>query len=100
MLRGEYNSKLLLLEFEVANVVAKGRVREKDKENVVKGHEVKSGQRRIWSKIWSMAKMWSIAKMWSMELMVGGKDVVDGKDKVQRTWSKKVVGCNLARGND
>ena len=51
MLRGEYNSKLLLLEFEVANVVAKGRVREKDKENVVKGHEVKSGQTRIWSKI-------------------------------------------------
>ena len=37
--------------FEVANVVAKGRVREKDKENVVKGHEVKSGQTRIWSKI-------------------------------------------------
>ena len=51
MLRGEYNSKLLLLEFEVANVVAKGRVREKDKENVVKGHEVKPGQTRIWSKI-------------------------------------------------
>ena len=47
LLRGEYNSKLLLLEFEVANVVAKGRVREKDKENVVKEHEVKSGQRRI-----------------------------------------------------
>ena len=38
MLRGEYNSKLLLLEFEVANVVAKGRVREKDKENVVIRH--------------------------------------------------------------
>ena len=94
MLRGEYNSKLLLLEFEVANVVAKGRVREKDKENVVKGHEAKSGQRRIWS------KFWSIAKMWSMELMVGGKDVVDGKDKIQRIWSKMVVGCNLARGND
>jgi hypothetical protein len=37
--------------FEVANVVAKGRVREKDKENVVKGHEVISGQTRIWSKI-------------------------------------------------
>ena len=33
-----------------------------------------------------------------MELMVGGKDVVDGKDKVQRIWSKMVVGCNLARG--
>ena len=29
--------------FEVANVVAKGRVREKDKENVVKGHAVKHG---------------------------------------------------------
>ena len=38
-------------EFEVANVVAKGSVREKDKENVVKGHEVKPGQTRIWSKI-------------------------------------------------
>ena len=37
--------------FEVANVVAKGRVREKDKENVVKGHEIKSGQTRILSKI-------------------------------------------------
>ena len=41
-----------------------------------------------------------MAKMGSMELMVGGKDVVDGKDKVQRIWSKMVVGCNLARGND
>ena len=39
-------------------------------------------------------------KMWSIELMVGGKDMVDGKDKVQRIWSKMVVGCNLARGND
>ena len=36
---------------EVANVVVKGRVREKDKENVVKGHDVKPGQTRIWSKI-------------------------------------------------
>ena len=35
----------------MANVVAKGRVREKDKENVVKGHEVKPGQTRIWLKI-------------------------------------------------
>ena len=47
-----------------------------------------------------MAKMWSIAKTWSMELMVGGKDVVDGKDKVQRIWSKMVVGCNLAKDNN
>ena len=47
-----------------------------------------------------MAKMWSNAKMWSMELIVGGKDVVDGKDNVQRIWSKMVVGCKLARGND
>ena len=37
--------------FEVANVVAKGRVREKDIEKVVKRHEVKSGQTRIWSMI-------------------------------------------------
>ena len=35
-------------------------------------------------------------KMWSMELMVGGRDLVDGKDKVQRIWSKMVVGCYLA----
>ena len=39
------------LSFEVADVVAKDKVREKDKENVVKGHEVKPGQTRIWSKI-------------------------------------------------
>ena len=43
--------------FEVADVVAKGRVREKDKENVVKGHEVKTRSNKDMVKDWSMAKM-------------------------------------------
>ena len=79
----------------MANVVAKGRVREKDKENVVKGHEVKSGQRRIRSKFWSMAKMWSIAKMWSMELMVGGKDAVDGKIRSKKYGQRWLSNATL-----